>query len=129
MSLYPIGHHFNIIKESRKMAKFKFRKEKRATGLAAVGEPHSRVRIKINKDVVGMIFPPIWSDNHSDWIVRFRLTKEPTKESPADFKWVQLKMRFADEKSAREHLEKPEVFESSVKLGFHCEVDDYSDRD
>jgi hypothetical protein len=110
------------------MAKFKFRKEKRMTGLAAIGDPHSSVRIKIDKDVVGLIVPPRWSDNHSDWVVRFQITKEPTKESPSNFKWVTLKKRFPDEELARQHLEKPEVFESLVKLGFHREVDDYSDK-
>ncbi len=104
---------------------FKFRKEKKETGLSAVARPYPATRIKIGKDVVGSIDPPSYLRNKSEWVVRFQIVDD----QPPKWKWVQLKLKFETEESAREHLEKPETFESLSKiLNFHREADDYSDR-
>lgn len=108
---------------------FKFRKEKRETGLRAVGNPYPTVRIKIGKDVIGYIEPPDWRSERHEWCVCLKVKKTPTKESPADFKWVRLKKKFESEEAAREHLLKPETFDFICGLDLCKEPDDYSDRD
>jgi len=48
-----------------------------------------------------------------EWVIRFAIKKEKTKEDPAPFRWIRLKARFNTEKEVREWLKnvKDKIFE------------------
>ena len=83
--------------------KFTFKKEKRETGLAGVGNPNPDTQIKLDKKQVGIIVGPNWNTEDHKWRVRFAVKDEN------NFTWKTLKMRFDDEPSARifvnQHIE------------------------
>lgn len=82
--------------------KFTFKKEKKETGLTSVGYPYPRTQIKESKQIIGYIDPPNWQTKDNLWRIRIAIEKEPTKEQPAPFRWIQFKATFPTEPEARE---------------------------
>jgi len=74
--------------------KFTFKKEKKETGLRAVGNPWQSVYIKLDGKVVGRIDAPNWRSQDNKWTIRLAVKQKPEPDSPADFGWVTLKTRF-----------------------------------
>jgi len=81
------------------MAKFTFKKEPRAVGPARGASRGQASDIKLGGKLVGSISPPHWSDNHSDWKVRFMVV-DP--ESRSGWRHTVMKRRFANGDEARE---------------------------
>ena len=73
--------------------------------------------IKLNKKVVGSIDETRML--HPPYLVRFAVKKDPTKKSPAYFKWAQIKKRFNNEKDARQFImANNDKIQSSIDI--HC---------
>lgn len=83
--------------------KLSFKKDKKETGLARIGNPHSDTKIKVDGLVVGYIKGPNWRTDRL-WTVRLARTQEPTQSDPAPFKWVQIRTKFDAESEARAFL-------------------------
>lgn len=84
--------------------KFTFKKEKKETGLRAVGNPYQSVYIKLNGCVVGMIDAPNWQSKDHKWAIRLAIKETPQPGYPANFAWITLKTKFDIEAGAREFL-------------------------
>lgn len=97
---------------------FTFKKEKRETGLAAVGRPHPNTTIKYRKKCVGTIYAPYWASKDNLWHVRLMIVCD---EGPG-WKWVTLKQKFDDEPAARAYLNENE--DRILKLNLHSHEDD-----
>lgn len=78
--------------------KLSFKKEKPETGLASIGNPYPATQVKIDKKVVGMIYPPTWRSKDNLWHVRFSVKNND------NFHWITLKKRFDSEPEAREFI-------------------------
>jgi hypothetical protein len=83
-----------------------FKLERRVTGLAGVAHSHRNVFIKGDGKHVGMITKAHWSSKRDDWSIQLTVRKEPTKEAPADFKWITLKKRAETAEELREFVTK-----------------------
>lgn len=81
--------------------KFTFKKGQKETGLAGVGHPYPKTKIKHNKLVVGYINPPTWRTKDNKWCVSIAVQKPVTKEEPCSFKWGTVRARFDSEPDAR----------------------------
>jgi hypothetical protein len=84
---------------------FTYKKDKPATGLRAVGYSTPSTAIKLRGKEVGTIVAPSWQTKDHKWGVRIAVEKEPTKEEPASFRWIQFKIRFDSEPEARGWLQ------------------------
>ncbi|HDY89328.1 MAG TPA: hypothetical protein ENH82_14575 [bacterium] len=82
--------------------KFTFRKHI-ATGRYLSFEPDN-TDIKLNKLQVGLIVE-VREPEHA-YKVRLAVKKDPTKESPANFKWITFKSSFESEEEARTWVNK-----------------------
>jgi hypothetical protein len=81
--------------------KFTFKKGEKSTGLARVAEPYPVTHIKLNKKKIGQIRPP--NSNNNEWAVSISVKKSEPDDNPnCDWKWLKLKVSFAQEKIARE---------------------------
>ena len=85
-----------------------FKKDKKETGLAAIGNSYPSVDIKLDKKKVGYIRPPRALDQNV-FSINLAVKKVPTEDSPASFGWVTLKQKFEcdwgrGEKEARKYL-------------------------
>lgn len=80
--------------------KFKFKKHAR-TGRYAFAQGEY-TDIKLGKQKVGGIYKPFMSD---EWSIQLKVKKAPTTDSPANFKNIILKAKFAREEDARIQLQ------------------------
>jgi len=96
--------------------KFTFKKEKKETGLASVGNTNPNTVIKLNKLEVGFIYGPNWQSKDNLWGVR--LMKKGLEN---DWQWTKLKAKFDNEPAAREFLN--QNFQKIVDIGLHQEND------
>ena len=87
-------------------AKFTFKKQKKETGLAAVGNPHPDTTIKHNKEGVGHISAPAWNTKDNKWRIRLMVEQEAKEDDPCNWKWVTLKATFDTEPEARAFIQK-----------------------
>lgn len=94
--------------------KFTFRKQPRATGLAAVTETHPDTDIKLGGLVVGSIDAPHHTSTDGLWKLRFAVTDASQK---CGWRWVTLKYRPKDEPAGRAYVN--ERFEQINALGLH----------
>ena len=81
---------------------FTFKKIKRSTGLAGIGEADSTA-IKHRKKQVGILSGPGWYDDHNHWRARL-CVKKPF--NPDQFTWIVLKATFEDEEKGRAFLKR-----------------------
>ena len=81
------------------MAKFTFRKVKH-TGRYRSFEL-DQTTIKLDRKEVGYMCE---SRDDQFWRIRLAVKKEPTKQDPADFKWVMLEARPESEQQGREFI-------------------------
>lgn len=81
--------------------KLSFKKDPRETGLAAVGNPHPDVRIKLDGGEVGVIDGPSWQTKDCRWRVRVAIDAPKTPEKPAGFRWATFKVTHDSEAAAR----------------------------
>ncbi len=88
------------------MTKVTFKKHERTTGLAGIGYPYQSVDMKINKKVFGSIDAPNWQTTDNKWHVRVTVIKEPTKENPADFRWISFLSKHENEIEARNWIQR-----------------------
>lgn len=77
---------------------FTFKKDKRSTGLAGIGEA-TTVRIKVNKKEVGYITSGGWRSADNLWHIYFAV-KHPEKL----FEWKRLKYKGQTEQETRDWL-------------------------
>ena len=97
--------------------KFTFKKEKRETGLRAVGYPYASTEIKLDGKVVGSISAPNWQTPDGLWRIRLTVKKPVTTEEPSAWKWIQLKFKSKEEEECRKFiLDNTEIL---VKLNLH----------
>ena len=100
---------------------FTFKKDKRQRGLAGVGEVPG-CDIKLQKKKVGHLYPPSRFKAETEWSVSFMVKKEPTKEDPCPWRWVNLKAKFPNEQDARVWVN--EKFEAIItKYDLHTNDD------
>lgn len=96
--------------------KITFKRQPKATGLAAVGNPHPNTDIKMDGKLVGTIVPPNWRDNGKEWLIMVRLKKPLPLPAGENCTWYNavLKPRFANEEAAREYAtgNLPRIFQS-----------------
>lgn len=86
------------------MKMFTFKRDARETGLRAISQVRG-TDIKLGGKIVGRLQPPGHYDVSRDWVIRFRVTSEPTTEEPRrTWKWIVLKQRFEDEDCARAYV-------------------------
>lgn len=103
-----------------KPAKFTFKKHPRETGLAGVANPYRPTDIKLNKKVIGEIFPPSLLAKDSYWSIRFTVDEEDPN-TLRKFKWILLKARFNSEAEARVFLQDKCVMLCSMYKFHHIE--------
>ena len=100
--------------------KFTFKRDKRETGIRAVGYPHASVRIKLGGKEVGYLAAPNWQTKDRLWRIRFSVKTLPTPENPACWKWVTLKFKDLTEEACRKFV--LDNAEAILKLNLH-EID------
>lgn len=77
---------------------FTFKKVKKQTGLASIGEP-TRFEIKFKKNIVGEIRSPFWHEkDETDYQINIKV------EGESGFKWLRFKNRFKSSEEAKEWL-------------------------
>ena len=81
---------------------FTFKKIKRSTGLASIGEGES-TQIKHRKKQVGILSGPSWYSEDTKWRARF-CVQTPLK--PSQFTWFVLKATFENEEEGRAFLKR-----------------------
>lgn len=81
---------------------FTFKKEKKETGLAAVGYPYPDTQIKHKKKIVGIIQGPNWQSKNNQWRIKFMIAVENQKNQ---FEWIKLKYIAPTEQDARSFLQ------------------------
>jgi len=89
------------------MTNFTFKKQEKATGLMAVGEPYPNVDIKLNKKICGYISAPTWNSQSNKWLIRFSVIKKDIMEdgnSNCSWRWITLKKQSETEQEARDFL-------------------------
>lgn len=79
---------------------FTFKKEKRETGLRAVGRPYPDTTIKYKKKNVGAIHAPTWNDMDCKWKIGITIASN----CAPGWSWFFFKERFDSEQSARDYL-------------------------
>ena len=62
--------------------------------------------IKLKGKVVGIISEASYTSSKTGFGVSFSVSKQPTKENPAAFRWLNLKTRFGDAVEAKAFLRK-----------------------
>lgn len=72
-----------------------YKKQKRETGLSAVGNPYPNTAIKLDSKMVGEISAPNWRSDGSTWRIRLMVV------DGTSWKWIQLKARPNTEEEAR----------------------------
>lgn len=90
-----------------------FKRQPKATGLAAVGEPYPSVDIKADGKCVGWIAPPGRFNKWTRWTIWFHVRR--ANEDNFDNK--KLKAEFDDEAAARAHIK--EHWVNIEKLGLY----------
>lgn len=101
-----------------KPTKFTFKNAPKATGLARAASLGEEVTIKLNKQHVGTIRPPVYHlDNHV-WSIALSVKCEPTPDAPnRNWKWITLKAKFNTADEAKTFLnEKFELITSTYDL-------------
>ena len=97
--------------------KFTFKREKKETGLSAVGYPYQSSDIKLGGKVVGSISAPSWQTKDGLWRVMLTVKKVATPSDPCGWKWITLKFRGKDEAECQKFiLDNTEIL---VKLNLH----------
>lgn len=82
---------------------FSFKRHKKQTGLAAVGNGATGSDIKINKMLVGIIVAPSWTSKHSGYKARFMIVTISSDHEPG-WKWVTFKQELDSDAKMREWL-------------------------
>lgn len=100
--------------------KLSFKKQPRATGLAAVANPYQTTDIKANGEVVGYIYPP---RRHNGWTVAIAVekTENYTDNNPnCPWMWVFMSRIHESEPNARQFVkdEWPTLIEKYVLHSF-----------
>jgi len=83
-----------------------FKKDKRETGLRAVGNGNPDVNIKADGEIVGLINGPTWQTKDGKFSISLVVDKEIVPNDPAGFQWVTLKARFDAETEARDFVKR-----------------------
>ena len=97
--------------------KFTFKRQKRETGLRAVGYPCQSSDIKLDGKVVGTISAPNWQVKDGLWRILLTIKRVPDAEDPCAWKWIQLKFRGKDEAECQKFI--LDNVETLVKLDLH----------
>lgn len=79
-----------------------FKRHPREKGLAAIGNQHPWVDIKLNKKVIGLIKPPTAFSQHKGFKVMLRVTESA---NACGWKWVTLKYEGENEAATRSFLQ------------------------
>ena len=85
--------------------KFTFKKHPKEKGLAHVAHPYPVIDIKLDKKIIGTIYPPNWDSADRVWKVSVRKKVVPTPADPCAWKNITFKARFLSEDKAREWVE------------------------
>ena len=86
------------------MKPFTFKKQPRETGLRGVANPTPATEVKLGGKRVGTIHPPSYRFGDDLWSISVSVKQEPSKASPASFRWIKFKQRFETEAKARNWL-------------------------
>lgn len=81
------------------MAKFTFKRQPKATGLARIDKPYSSVDVKYKGKMMGVIAPPSIHSKEYVWTARF------TVKDGNSWKWLTFKRRFETEQDARDFFQ------------------------
>lgn len=81
------------------MAKFTFKRQPKATGLARIANPYSSVDVKYKGKTMGIINPPSVHGKEHVWSAGFSIKTEK------NWKWLFFKKTFQTEKEAREFFQ------------------------
>lgn len=84
--------------------KFTFKRNKKQTGLAAVGNPYPNVQIKQKGKVVGEISAPNWQTKDRQWRIRFMIRRTPTPMDSCPKEWITLKFKGTTEDECRNFI-------------------------
>ena len=85
--------------------KVSFKKQPKARGLSGVGYPYPQVDIKIDKKIMGIIYPPTWQTLDKKWTVAFRVLKEETEGNPnCVWKTIVVNRKFDTEDECRKFV-------------------------
>lgn len=91
---------------------FSFKRHKKQTGLASVGNGATGSDIKIKKMMVGIIVAPSWTSKHNGFKARFMIVGNDKNEN-CDWRWITLKKETDSDSEMREWLKT--VYEQIVK--------------
>lgn len=91
--------------------KITFKKEPKATGLAAVGHSNQSVKIKFDGKEIGRIIAPTWQTTDHKWGLGFTVKTPNDPNAPKSWRWFFLKQRFDTEEQARQF-----VLDNSTKI-------------
>jgi len=84
--------------------KITFRKERKPTGLGAIGSPYPSTRIKVDTKECGYITPPNWNSPDNLWRVGISIIKKNLDEDGnpnCGWRWFRPVESFENEPSAR----------------------------
>ena len=99
------------------MNKFTFKREKKETGLRAVGHPYQSSIIKLDGKEVGTITAPSWQVTDGLWRIRLTVKRVPTADAPCEWEWIQFKFRGKDDAECQKFI--LDNVETLVKLNLH----------
>jgi len=90
--------------------KISFKKQPRTTGLAGIGNSYQTTDIKVNKKIIGYIYPPTWRSKDNNWKINIAVEGCTKDDSNCSWRWVNLKYKPENESDGRiwikKHLEK-----------------------